>query len=218
MTALNWMGARPMGSLSCLTDPSIPLVIDTSAAINLMASGFAADIVSVLPNRLIAVDTVPAELESGRSRGRLHADLFEQLVAGGNIEIVSLSETAAGIFEGLVIGRATETLDDGEAATLAYAVDAGAIPIIDERKATRICDQKFPNLKLGSTGDLFAHQAVLNKLGRDRLGRAIFNALQQARMQVQPHFLEWVVELIGSDQAVHCPSLPRWTRLRAAAG
>jgi len=193
-------------------------VIDTSAAINLMASGFAAEIVSALPNRMIAVDTIPAELEPGRRRGRPHADLFEKIVASGGIEIVSLSETAVGLFESLVIGPAAETLDDGEAATLAYAVDTGAIPIIDERKATRICDRMFPTMRLGSTGDLFAHQAVQNRLGRDRLGRAILNALQQARMQVQPHFVEWVVELIGSDKAIQCPSLPRSARLSAASG
>lgn len=206
-----------MGSLSCLTDPSLPVVIDTSAAINLMASGFAPDIVSALPNRLIAVDTVPAELAPGRLRGRPHADLLDQIVAGGGIEIVSLSETAASIFEGLVIGRASETLDDGEAATLAYAADTDAIPIIDEKKAMRICDRKFPALQLGSTGDLFAHQAVLNRLGRDRLGRAVLSALQQARMQVQPRFLDWVVDLVG-DQAVHCTSLPRSARINAGRG
>lgn len=205
-----------MGSLSCLTDPSLPVVIDTSAAINLMASGFAYDIVRALPNRLVAVDTVPTELESGRQRGRPHADLLEQIVANGGIEIVSLSETATEIFEGLVIGRAADTLDDGEAATLAYAVDTGAIPIIDEKKAMRIFDRRFPDMLLGSSGDLFAHEAVLNRLGRDRLGRGVLNALQQARMQVQPHFLDWVVELVG-DEAVHCTSLPRSARLSAAA-
>jgi len=205
-----------MGSLSCLTDPSLPVVIDTSAAINLMGSGFAYDIVRALPNRVVAVDTIPTELESGRRRGRPHADLLEQIVANGGIEIVSLSESATEIFEGLVIGRAADTLDDGEAATLAYAVDTGAIPIIDEKKAMRICDRRFPAMALGSSGDLFAHQAVLNRLGRDRLGRSVLNALQQARMQVQPHFLDWVVDLVG-DEAVHCTSLPRSARLSAAA-
>lgn len=207
-----------MGSLSCLTDSPLPVVIDTSAAINLMASGFAAEIVSALPNRMIAVDTVLAELEPGRHRGRPHADLLKKIVASGGIEVVSLGETAVGIFESLVIGPAAETLDDGEAATLAYAVDIGAIPIIDERKATRICDWKFPDVQLGSTGDLFAHQAVLNSLGHDRLSHAILNALQQARMQVHPHFLEWVVGLIDNDQIAHCTSLPRSARLSAPAG
>ncbi|MGF7174347.1 hypothetical protein [Azospirillum doebereinerae] len=191
-------------------------MIDTSAAINLMASGFASDIANAVPNRLIAVDTVQAELELGRLRGRPHASLLEQLVDNGDIHIVSLSEAAAEIFEGLVVGHAAETLDDGEAATLAYAIDTGAIPIIDERKANRICEVRFPTVKLGSTGDLFAHQAVVNSLGSERLSCAILNSLQQARMQVQPHFFEWVMKLIGSDQAAHCPSLPRWVRNRTA--
>lgn len=201
-----------MGSLSCLIDPFIPAVIDTSAVINLMASGFAAEIVSALPNPLVVVDLIPVELEPGRRRGRPHASMLEQLIANGGIKIVSLSVAAEGVFEELVIGKALDTLDDGEAATLAYAVDTGAIPIIDERKAARICEQRFPTILLGSSCDLFAHHAVLGQLGHDQLSQAIFNALQQARMRVQPNFIEWVVKLIGNNQAAQCPSLPRKAR------
>lgn len=204
-----------MGSLSCLTDPSIHVVIDTSAIINLTASGFAVDIANALPNRLVVVDAVPAELELGRRRGRPHADLLEQLVAAGEVEVVSLSEAATVVFESLVIGPAANTLDDGEAATLAYAVDTGALALIDERKAARICAHRFSEIRVGTSGDLFAHHSVLNKLGRDRLSRAVLNALQQARMQVHPIFVEWTIELIGIDQAIQCPSLPSRVRLRA---
>lgn len=139
------------------------------------------------------------------------------MISAGLVEIVSLSEAAASIFEGLVIGPAAETLDDGEAATLAYAVAAEAVPIIDERKASRICDEKFPSVRLGCTGDLFAHPAVVGKLGREKLSQAVLNALQTARMQVQPHFVAWVLELIGKEQAAYCPSLPRWARIREPA-
>lgn len=204
-----------MGSLSCLTDPSLPVVIDTSTAINLIASEFAADIVSALPVRLLAVDEVPAELELGRRRGRPHADLLQEIVSAGGIKIVPLCDDANVIFESLVVGRAAETLDDGEAATLAYAVKTGAIPVIDERKANRICDEKFPGIRLGSTCDLFSHPVVMDRMGRDRVRRAVINALQQARMQVQPQFFQWVLELIGKDQAALCPSLPRWVRAKA---
>lgn len=203
-----------MGSLSCLTDPSIPVVLDTSVVINLTASGFAIDIANALPNRLVVVDAVAAELDLGRRRERPHANLLEQLVAAGEVEVVSLSEAATVVFESLVIGPAANTLDDGEAATLAYAVDAGALAVIDERKAVRCCSDKSLKVQVGSSCDLFSHLAVLNRIGPNHLSRAVLNALQHARMQVHPHFLEWAVDLIGTDQAIHCPSLPRRVRLK----
>jgi len=201
-----------MGSLTCLTDPDAPVVIDTSAAINVIATGCAADILRALPNRLLAVDAVPAELEEGRRRGRPDAVLLNELVMAGHIGIVSLGDSAGQIFEEFVIGRAAATLDDGEAATIAYAAEHGAIAIIDERKANRICRARFPALARGCTLDLFTHPGVLDALGRDRLAGAVLNALRKARMRVLPHHVEWVVRLIGVENAAECTSLSRAAR------
>jgi predicted nucleic acid-binding protein len=201
-----------MGSLTCLTDPAALVVIDTSAAINLIATGCAADILRALPIRLLAVDAVPAELEEGRRRGRPDADLMSHLVAARLIEIVTLGDMAAPRFEELVIGPAAATLDDGEAATIACAAEHGGIALIDERKANRICGERFPKLRVGCTVDLFAHPDVLPALGHEKLAEAVLNALQQARMRVLPHHVDWVVGLIGIERASLCPSLPRQAR------
>lgn len=88
----------------------------------------------------------------------------------------------------------------------------GAVAIIDERKANRICSERFPALGVISTVDLFAQPAVLEALGRDKLAQAILNALQLARMRVLAHRVDWVVQLIGLRQAALCPSLPRAVR------
>lgn len=203
-----------MGSPSCLADTAVSVVIDTSVAINLTACGHAADLLRVLPNGVVAVDTVPAEMDEGRRLGRRHADLLNDLVSLGLIEIVKLDSPALAIFESLVTGRAAETLDDGEAATIAYASENGAIPIIDERKATRICGERFPALRIGCTVDLFAHPEVGKALGQHRLSEAVLKSLRLARMRVLPHHLEWVVDLIGREEAALCPSLPRAVRAR----
>lgn len=201
-----------MGSLTCLTDPDAPVVIDTSAAINLIATGCAADIFQALPQQLLAVDTVPAELEAGRRRGRPDANLLHELVLAGHIEIVTLGESSGVIFEELVVGSAVTTLDDGEAATIAYAAGHGAIAIIDERKANRVCTERYPALRRGSTLDLLTHPGVSGALGRDRLAGAVLNALRNARMQVLPQHVEWVVGLIGLGNAATCTSLSRTLR------
>lgn len=198
---------------TCLRDPNTPLVIDASVAINLNATGFAPDIIRALPNRKIVLDVVFAELAGGRRNGRRDADLLSELVAEGLVEITTLGFLAEEIFGRLVTGGAAETLDDGEAATIAYAVEHSAMAIIDERKATRICGSKFPMLPLGCTIDFFTHSSVWRALGHNGLSLAVLNTLQGANMSVLPHHVEWVVELIGPEKAALCMSLPRSARL-----
>ena len=131
-----------MGSLA-LTDLSGPLVADTSVVINLITTGCAPAIVRALPNRVVVVDVVRAELETAKRRGLQHLSRLSELVATGVIEIVMLDDAAMQYFEDLVIGPAGLTLDDGEAATIAYAMEQAGTALIDERKATRICAARF---------------------------------------------------------------------------
>jgi predicted nucleic acid-binding protein len=205
-----------MGSLTCLTDPSLVIVADASAVINLNATGCARDIITALPNRVAVVDVVATELEQGRSRDRQDADLLKELVAAGLIEVVRLGEPDMAHFEELVIGPAARTLDDGEAATIAYAIAHDATPLVDERKANRICAERFPELRVGCTVDIFTHPEILQSLGKEALGDAVSDALSHGRMRVFPHHLEWVIGLIGTKRAALCTSLPGAVRLTLA--
>jgi predicted nucleic acid-binding protein len=202
-----------MGLLTVLTDPSAQLVADASTVINLIATRCAQEILSGLPNRVVVVDVIPTELESGSQRGREAYDRLKQLVAAGLMDVVQLGDSAAEYFEGLVIGPAARTLDDGEAATIAYASARGSTALIDERKATRICAERFPQLSVASTVDVLNHPQVQRQLGPQGLADAVFNALVDGRMRVFPHHLEWIVELIGIDRAAMCQSLPRRVRM-----
>ncbi len=200
-------------SLTCLTDPKAHLVLDTSTVINLNATGCGRQLIQALPNPFAVVDTVLAELAGGRHRSRQDWELLNELVASNFVTMAKLDERATQYFEQLVIGSAAATLDDGEAATIAYAVSQRAFAIVDERKANRICSQRFPRLRLGCTVDIFAHPIVQQTLGREALANAIFNALYQGRMRVLPHHLKWVVELIGIERAILCTSLPKTVRV-----
>lgn len=207
------MGAKPMEAITFLTDRSAPLVADTSVVINLIATGCAHAIVSALPNPLVVVDVVPVELDTGRRRGRQNSDHLNELVGAGLVEIVSLGDAATQHFSELVIGPAATTLDDGEAATIAYAVEAAGTAFIDERKATRLCVDRYPNLRMGCTVDILFLPEVRSHLGKDMFVNAIFNALQIGRMRVLPQHLEQVCDLIGQERVVLCQSLPRSSRL-----
>lgn len=203
----------PMEALTFLTDLSAPLVADTSVVINLIATGCAPAIVRALPGRLVVVDIVPAELDTGRQRGRHNADRLNELVDAKLVEIVSLGDVATQHFSELVIGAAATTLDDGEAATIAYAVEQAGTAFIDERKATRICADRYPELRVGCTVDILVHPDVQRHLGIEALAGAMFSALQGGRMRVLPHHLEQVIGLIGSERAALCESLPRSIRV-----
>lgn len=200
---------------TALTDPAARLVADTSAVINLIATGSGGEIIAALPNRVVVVDVVPVELETGRTRGREACDRLHELASLGLLDIVELTDDALTYFEPLVAGPAAETLDDGEAATIAYALAHAGTALIDERKATRICRERFPALRLACTIDVLIHSNVQTRLGLALLGDAVFRALQDGQMRVPSHHLASVVDLIGEARAALCPSLPR--RARALA-
>lgn len=202
-----------MEALTFLSDLLAPFVADSSVIINLIATGCAPAIVRALPNPFVVVNVIPTELDTGRQRGRRDSDGLNELVKAGLVEIAGLGDVGTQHFSSLVVGPAVETLDDGEAATIAYAVEQSGTAFIDERKATRICADRYPRLRVRCTVDILFHPDVQFHLGLETLAVAMFNALQGGRMGVLPHHLEQVVGLIGSERAASCHSLPKSIRL-----
>jgi len=200
-----------MGSRNRLTDPA-PFIADTSTVINLNATGYVRDILQALPNRFLVVDVVSRELDRGRRNGRPDADILKELVSERLVEIVKLDELSEAHFEQLVVGPAAETLDDGEAATIAYAAGAGMTAVIDERKATRLSARLFPKLRISCTVDILSDAEVRRNLGATLLVEAVFRALTIGRMRVLPQHVRWVVDLIGPERAAQCASLPKAVR------
>ncbi len=151
------------------TSPSDLAIIDTSVAINLNATGCAARILAALPFRLLMTSIGAAELRHDRRAGRNDGALLAALVTEGLIRMVTLGTRGNEVFASLVIGPAAETLDDSEAATIAYAVERDISAVIDERKAVRICAQRFPGLRPLSTVDLLA---MAETIARERRWRS----------------------------------------------
>ena len=197
---------------SCLDERPAPVVVDTSVIINLNATGCAHAILQALPNRCVVVPQVSLELKVDRRTGRGDAEALGALMGQHLVEQAELGNTAMSQFASLVTGSAAETLDDGEAATIACAIERGSIALIDERKAIRICAERFPDLTAGCTIDVLAQRQVQAALG-PRLAGAVFNALDRGRMRVPDEYGQWVVDLIGKKQAALCHSLPK--RFRA---
>lgn len=192
-----------------MSNPSGRFVADTSTVINLNATQCAAEILAALPERIVVVDIVAGELEYGRRNGRTDADMLAELRKAGLVDVDSLGDTGEVVFEQLVAGGANETLDDGEAATIAYAVEHSLGIFVDDGKARRICRERYGSVRMRSSIEIFQHASLHNALRRERLVAAVMNALQIGRMRVLPEHIPWVVELIGHQNASACRSLPR---------
>ncbi len=207
-------GARPMGLPNYLFDPSPALVLDASVVINLNATGCVRRILDAIPNPIVILEVVLRELETGRVKGRTDADTVGDLVKSGCVQLAALSPECESNFLALVAGSGATTLDDGEAATIAWSVAHGGIPIIDEKKGSAICRDRFPHLKLGTTIDIFAHEQVQSAFVKADLADSIFNALTLARMRVHDKDMAWVIGMIGPERASICNSLPRSKRAK----
>lgn len=202
----------PMGLFDS-NDSNSPLAIDASVTINLSACGMGGQILQVIGRRIIVADVIIEELKNDPPPGRDDAGQLNAWIKEGLVEEIPLASIDDGVFQGLVAGSAAETLDDGEAATIALAIAHSAAAVLDERKAMRICAERYPTAQVGSTTDLLLHARVLAKFGERATGDAIFAALTGARMRVLPHNLKKVLSLLGAERATLCPSLPRSSRV-----
>lgn len=197
---------------NCLEDVGDAVVLDASVIINVIATGKPNQILRATPNRILVTDDAAAEVDCGESRNLQSHDTITKLADRQSLEIVSLGNDARLCFDSLVAGAAKQTLGDGEAATIASAIENRGIALIDERKALRICRERFPRLRTATSMDLLMHEQVWKALGRRELADAVFNALVFGRMRVSSEYHESVVDLIGQDRASACHSLPRSVR------
>lgn len=201
-----------MSSLSFLTDPRVKLVADASVVINLNATARAVEIIKAARNPFVVTENACIELEMGARNGHQDHRKLTELIDAGLIQRVRLGAIDMPIYELLIDGSASRTLDDGEAATIAYAHQNGCIALIDERKARTLCAANFPGLYVASTAELLMQGVVAGAIGTQGQADALVNALTVARMRVPPEHLNKIMKLIGPERAALCASLPRLVR------
>jgi predicted nucleic acid-binding protein len=183
------------------------LVIDASVAINLLGTGRPADLLRML-NRRVLIDELALEEVTSDPFSRLPGrEAIEALIRSGLISSVQLSASAFEVFLDLTGATPPDDLGDGEAATIAQSFDIGAVPVIDERKATRISLSLRPNHPILHTIDILASSAVTAASSRQELGDLVHAALFHARMRVPIPCRDWVRSVIGPERARSCPSL-----------
>lgn len=186
------------------------LVLDASGIINLAASGRLKDVKAALNFPLFVVEQAGNEVKfDPREPGRAPvANFMERLYDEGIFIRAKLSERALDLYVELVGAETPDDLDDGEAATIAYALSTGLSAVIDESKARALCRRRFPDLVIFDTPEIFRHPDVVVALG-STLNEAVFDTLRFARMRVGVEHDGWVRELIGPERLAQCPSLRR---------
>lgn len=194
-----------------LNDVDAKFIVDASVIINLNASGYAPEIIRSHRAILVASDVVKSELGFDRKNGRDDGQMANALVEQGLLKYLPFDDDAEKVFESLVSGEAGQTLDDGEAATLAIAATGNAVAVVDELKAIRISSERFPSLALVSTTDLLLSESVERTIGAERMADAVFKALIGARMSVPDRHHSRLVELLG-DKLLTCKSVPASVR------
>ena len=184
------------------------LVCDASVWINLVATGRAKEVLQSAPVEFFITSTAHGELENGRAKGRQTAAEVAKLIETGLVLEVSLTSDDEAVFLDLVAGPTNVTLDDGEAATIAYALGSGTVALIDERKATDLCADRYPTLIVMSTTDLLLADPITSFFQADDLRECLFLALTVARMRVPNRHFTSVCDLLGPDRCRECRSLP----------
>ncbi|BAT59393.1 hypothetical protein GJW-30_1_01926 [Variibacter gotjawalensis] len=203
-----------MSSSKFFASPGAVLVADASVLINLNASGRAEEIVMALPARLVVAGNTVVELENGVLRGYDDGERLRALISAGVIGLVRIGAVAAPIYETLIDGSARLTLDDGEAATIACAIEQGGVALLDERKARSLCATSFASLPVRCTAEVLMHEAVAAALGSDHIATVV-RALKVGRMRVPLEHAEELSQLIGPAHASECASLPKSARRTA---
>jgi predicted nucleic acid-binding protein len=198
-----------MSSSNFPTDPRAALTGDASVVINLIATGCAAEIIRALPNPFVVTDNACAELKDGARKGHDDHERLMRLTDAGLVNLVSLGPSGLSVYESLIDGSNLSTLDDGEAATIAYAHETAGVALLDERKARSLCAGAFPGLRIISTVEILMDSVLTRALGLQGQADAIVNALKIGRMRVPLERVSELRALVGEDRAAQCKSLPK---------
>ena len=181
------------------------LVLDTSVLLNLLASGRS----RLLLQRISVQVVVPAAVINEVTREPLPADEptegLDDLLAVGLLTKVDPSDEEVELALGLAGAPSPDDLDDGEAYAIALAVKLKAAIGVDERKARRIIQTRWPDFSCRFSIELF--QAAADGMDEAEYADLVYSALRLGRMRIPREYREEVVKLIGIERARLCSSL-----------
>ena len=175
----------------------------------MLGTGLAVNILEAIPRRVTLERHAFEEIRRHPITGMGSEDELAAWQDRGLVEVVTLLRADLHVFEDLTSNSRAKTLDDGEAGTIAYAISQSdaTIPVIDERKATRLIHERWPERRVIDTVSLFHALVAVGLVSGAIMSEALYSACKHSRMQVRNEMKTWVVDLIGEKRAAECPSI-----------
>ena len=165
---------------------AVPILLDTSVALNLLATGASLSLLKSLETRCFVCSAVIAETLYIRSDDPLQsreAVSIDPWLQSNAVQAVS----PEGPFEKELYVRFAADLDDGEAMSLAICRARGFALATDDRKARRIASQlASPAVKLVSTSQIMHRWAGKVNTRPGELSRLLTKIELRARF-IPPH-------------------------------
>lgn len=180
-------------------------VMDASVAINLLGSGRPADLLHAFDRHVVIEEKAYNEVLRNSFDGGSGKEGLDALASAGLLHLERLSSEGYELFLELTGAEPPVDLGDGEAATIAHSIVMEGIPLLDERKGSRIARER--GLHVMSTVDFLRSDQILEAMSKSELADTIYAALKNARMRVPCGHRQWVVDAIGPDRAALCSSL-----------
>jgi len=186
-----------MQSPSKLKASSLPLFLDASVVINLLAADCLGALSLALERPIVIEQAVLGEVAYHPKTKTPTGDYFSELARNGAIKIVTCSESELVEFLRLVSAAEPDDLDDGEAATLACAHRSGHAAI-DERKGRRVAARDYPALSIFHTVDLIFSPQFCAFFGEQRTVEIARAARAIGRMHVPHEWLNFMKKTCGA--------------------
>jgi predicted nucleic acid-binding protein len=194
--------------------PTTDVIADASVLINFLGTEIVGTLLAYLKRPLVMAEEAMGEVKRHPFPGaNLAADLG-RLRESGLVQVVQLGAIGRAHFYELTADDLMGGWDDGEAATIALAVERGdtSVVVLDEKKAARVLAERWPGRALTHSVMLLAQAQIRGSLSSTEFAKACCCALQHARMRVPAEAVEWMVDVIGSEQARTFTTLAKMLR------
>jgi predicted nucleic acid-binding protein len=159
-----------------------PLVIDTSAVINILGCGAGRTLLGSLRRTCVVEERVMLELTYHPIPLRDAQQEVQDLVRQGLLNVIRMDDDDYDLFLELSASSGHPGLGVGESAAIAIAARRGHVVVLDDRKARRRTGTHYPELRLMSSATVFLEAARAGGFSTQETRALFTSAIDNAGM------------------------------------
>ncbi len=172
-----------------------PLILDASAAINLLGSGDMPGVLHALGSVCVMEERTFREVKRHPIPGYDHMPVLDGLRKGGLLKVERMRSDEYETYLTLIQGSIVTRLDDGESAAIALT-GRGYPVILDERKARGVVSKGFPGVQCCSTLRMLLTAGKRGGRTLEWVQQLVLSARLHARLGVPPEEREVIRKLM----------------------